>query len=75
MQTYNKIMLYFWLFVGIAIFIAVTYMGFMYGFKLWGYYYILSGLALLMFFMRRFMMRRYEKHMKWLEEQNQKENG
>lgn len=70
---YNKIMLYFWFVVSIVIFITVTYMGFMYGFKLWGYYYIFAGLALLMFFARRYMMRRMEKHMEWLENQK-KEN-
>jgi hypothetical protein len=68
-------MLYFWLFVGIAIILGVTYMGFMYGFELWGYYYILGVMAILMFFLRRFMMRRYEKHMQWLEEQKKNENG
>lgn len=73
MNTYNKIMIYFWLVTAIVIFVATTYMGFMYGFKIWAYYYIFAGLALLMFFARRYMVRRMERHMEWLENQK-KEN-
>lgn len=73
MQFYNKIMLYFWLAAGFVILIGVTIMGFMDGFEIWTYYYLFAGLCFLMFFVRRWMMKRYEKHLKWLEEQNEKE--
>jgi Na+/melibiose symporter-like transporter len=70
MGLYNKIMLYFWLVAGILIFIVVTVMGFKEGFKIWNYYYLFSGLAILMFIVRRWMMKRMEKHLKYLSEQN-----
>jgi hypothetical protein len=73
MQAYNKIMLYFWLFAAVLIFIVVTFMGFKQGFELWAYYYMFSGLALLMFIVRRWMMKRMEKHMQFLESQKEKE--
>jgi len=63
-------MLYFWLVAGILIFIVVTVMGFKEGFKIWNYYYLFSGLAILMFIVRRWMMKRMEKHLKYLSEQN-----
>lgn len=61
MKTYNKIMLYFWLFVGTLILIVVTYKGFSEGFKKWGFYYLFSGLALLMFVVRKWMMKKMER--------------
>lgn len=68
-------MLYFWLFTSILTFLVVTYMGFTEasGFKIWGYYYLFSGLALLMFFVRRWMIKRMENHLKFMEEQKSKE--
>jgi hypothetical protein len=74
MQLYNKIMLYFWLFAGILIFLVVTYMGFTEksGFKIWAYYYLFSALAILMFVVRRWMLKRMEKHLKWMEEEKAK---
>lgn len=70
MQLYNKIMLFFWLFIGILIFVIVTYMGFTEksGFKIWSYYYLFSGLALLMFVVRRWMLKRMDKHLKFMAE-------
>lgn len=67
-------MLYFWLFVGILIFVVVTYMGFTEksGFKIWSYYYLFSGLAILMFVVRRWMMKRMEKHIKLMAEKEAK---
>lgn len=69
MERYNQIMLYFWLLVGTFALIAVTYFGFKKGFDKWAYYYIFAVLAFLMFFMRRYMMRRMKKHMAYLVEQ------
>lgn len=75
MQLYNKIMLYFWLFAGILIFLVVTYMGLTEksGFKIWAYYYLFSALSILMFVVRRWMMKRMDNHVKWMEEQKANE--
>jgi hypothetical protein len=74
MQTYNRIMLYFWLIAAIAIFIFITYMSYTDGIKKWGYYYIFVITSLMMFFFKRYMMRRMEKHMAFLAEQQQKKS-
>jgi hypothetical protein len=75
MQLYNKIMLFFWLFIGVLIFVIVTYMGFTEksGFKIWAYYYLFSGLSFLMYFVRRWMMKRMEKHLKYMAEKEASE--
>ena len=73
MHQYNKIMLYFWLFAGILIAIGVTYMGVTEGFDKWLTSYIFSALAILMFFMRRYMLRRMEKHVAFLAKQKEEE--
>lgn len=70
MNAYNKIMLYFWLVVGSFITIAITYLGFTAGFEKWAFYYLFAGLAFFMYFMRRWMMKRMERHLKFLEEQS-----
>ena len=76
MERYNQIMLYFWLLVGVFALVAVTYLGSVEGFSKWAYYYIFAGLAFLMFFMRRYMMRRMKRHIEFLEEQEkQKQAG
>lgn len=72
MQTYNKIMLYFWLAAGIISFIAISIMGFMDGFKIWMFYYIISAMCFVMYFFRKWMIKRYEKHIKWLAENHPK---
>lgn len=74
MNLYNKIMLNFWLAVGVVLLVFVSYKSFTDGFNKWGYYYVFAGLALLMYFMRRIMLKRMEKHMKYLEEQENAEN-
>lgn len=75
MQAYNKIMLYFWLVVGVLLFIIITYFGITEGFKKWSFYYVFATIAIFMFFVRRWMMKRMERHMKFLEEQAQKEGN
>lgn len=62
MQTYNKIMLYFWLVGAILITVLVTVMGCIDGFDVWYYYYIFSGLAFMAYLSRRWMMKRMERH-------------
>ncbi|WP_107038423.1 hypothetical protein [Brumimicrobium mesophilum] len=72
METYNKIMQFFWLGVGIVTIVAVTYLGFTEGFERWSGYYIFGVFAILLFFVRRIMMKRMVKHQQFLDEQNKK---
>ncbi len=68
-------MLYFWLFVGILLTIVITYLGFTVGFDKWAFYYLFAGLSFVMYFMRRWMMKRMERHLKFLEEKQNKEQS
>ena len=70
MKTYNKIMQAFWLIAGIAIIIYVTYKGITQGFNRWAPIYILAALALAVFLLRRFMMKRMSKHQDFLDAKN-----
>ncbi len=65
-------MLYVWLFVAVASFIIVTVMGFKEGFDRWFSSYVLSAIALLMFFVRKWMMNRMQKHMDYLNSSKEK---
>lgn len=69
MNTYNKIMLYFWLAAAIIIFVFISYMSYTDGIKKWGFYYAFVITSLSMFFFKRWMMVRMEKHLKYMEEQ------
>ena len=71
MKTYNKIMLKFWLAIAIVLFFTITYLGFTEGFDKWAYYYVFVALTVVMYLMRKWMMKREEKHLQFLE--NQKE--
>lgn len=73
MNGYNKFMEWFWLGVGLLILIGVTVMGFLEGFNRWYFYYILAFMALATYFMRRWMRKRMEKHLRWMEEQKKLE--
>lgn len=72
MNLYNKVMLYFWLVASILTFIIITFKGIQEGFDRWSVYYLFSGLAFLMFLVRRWMMKRMKNHLEYL--QNQQEN-
>jgi hypothetical protein len=69
MGIYNKIMLYFWLAMGIVIVAVVTFMGIQSGFDRWYHFYIFGVISFFMYFVRRWMMKRMQKHMAFLEEQ------
>jgi len=73
MRGYNKIMLYFWLLVGTIMLVMITYLAITEGFKRWAGYYVFVVLAFGMYFMRRWMMRRMEKHQKFLNDEAQKD--
>ena len=68
-------MLKFWLLTAIVLFIAITYLGFTEGFRKWGVYYVVVGIALISYFMRKMMMARQEKHEAFLAEQKEKEEN
>jgi hypothetical protein len=72
MNSYNKIMKYFWFGLGIVLFCIVTFNCITQGFSRWGSYYWMVGLAFTMFFMKQWMMKRFEKHATYLKE---KENS
>jgi len=69
MNTYNKIMLYFWLAAAIIIFIFISYMSYTDGIKKWGFYYVFVVTSLSMYLFKKWMMNRMEKHLKYMEEQ------
>lgn len=73
MNTYNKIMLRFWLIIAAVLVVFITYKCITDGLNKWGFYYVFAGLALLMYLVRRFMIKRMEKHMHYLEEQQKKQ--
>jgi hypothetical protein len=74
MNTYNKIMLYFWLVAAVLIFGVVTVMGIKDGFDVWAYYYVFAGLAAMAYLSRRWMMKRFERNHKEFYEAQQAEN-
>lgn len=66
MEAYNKIMQIIWLILGFGIIILVTVMGLLQGFDRWAGYYWLAGIVLVFYFIRRFMLKRMEKHQEFL---------
>lgn len=72
MYKYNKIMLYFYLFSSIAMLLVVTGMCIKDGFRHWGFYYILVAITFMMYLMRKYMMKRMDKHMEYLENEHKK---
>ncbi|MES2798722.1 MAG: hypothetical protein V4638_01790 [Bacteroidota bacterium] len=71
MLFYNKVMQMFWLLAAIGIAGYVSYMSYTDGIKKWGYYYIFAVLALIMYLMRRWMMKRMQRHMEFLAQKEQ----
>lgn len=66
-------MLYFWLIAGIISLVIVTFNCITIGFDKWGFYYSMPLIAFLMFLFKRWMMKRMEKHIEFLNSQKQKE--
>lgn len=71
MNTYNKFMLKLWMIISIVLPLVITYFVLTEkdGFKKWGYYYILAIFTILVYLVRRWMMKRMEKHLEFLKEQ------
>jgi hypothetical protein len=63
-------MSYFWLFSAITIFLIVTYMSIIEGFNKWAYYYIFVFTTLVVYFFKKWMMKRMERHNEFLQEKN-----
>lgn len=74
MNTYNKIMLYFWLAAAILLFILVTVMGIIDGFDVWAYYYFMVVIAMAAYLSRRWMMKRFERNHKEFYQPREPEN-
>lgn len=55
--------------MAVIITIFVTVMGFREGFGRWYFYYIFAFIALLMYIVRRWMIKRMHKHMEFLQQQ------
>jgi predicted Co/Zn/Cd cation transporter (cation efflux family) len=64
-------MLYFWLAASILTTIIVTIMGFVEGFDRWSLYYVFAGMSTLMYLFKRWMMKRMQRHMEYLEQQKE----
>lgn len=60
-------MSYLWLTVTIVSAIIVTFKGITEGFDRWYSYYILTVISLFMYIIRRWMMKRMEKHLEYLD--------
>ena len=58
----------FWLIVGIVSIIAVTFLGVRDGFEKWSHYYVFGVFAILLYLIRRFMMKRMIKHQEFLNQ-------
>jgi Ca2+/H+ antiporter len=69
MDKYNQLMLKFWGIVSIILPVVITYFVITEGFQKWGQYYILAIFTVLMYLVRKWMMKRMEKHLKFLEEE------
>lgn len=70
MNTYNKIMQWFWLAMTVVVLIITTINVVNIGFREWGMYYIFAGVTFGFYLIRKFMIKRMEKHQAYL---NQKE--
>lgn len=72
METYNKIMQVFWLAMAVVIGVSVTYMCITEGFEKWAFNYVFAVLALFVYLVRKFMMKRMKKHQEFLNNQQGK---
>jgi membrane protein implicated in regulation of membrane protease activity len=71
MNTYNKIMLNFWLIAAVVIFVFTTYMCLTDNWKKWVFYYLFVLTSLSMYLFKKWMMRRMEKHMEYMSKKQE----
>ena len=69
MDLYNKIKKVYWLVFAIILFLLVTFKGFSEGFERWAVYYLFVLLAVGMYFFKIWMMKRMERHIAYMKEQ------
>ena len=69
MDLYNKIMKVFWLVFAIILFLLVTFKCFSDGIERWAVYYLFVLLAVGMYFFKIWMMKRMERHIAYMKEQ------
>ena len=69
MDLYNKIMKVFWLVFAIILFLLVTFKCFSDGIERWAVYYLFVLLAVGMYFFKIWMMKRMERHIAFMHEQ------
>lgn len=62
----------FWLAMAIVMFVAITYKCITENFISWAPYYAMVAIALMMYFVKKWMMKRMEKHIEFME--NKKNN-
>lgn len=74
MNKYNQIMLKFWGIVSLLLPLVITYFVITDGFKKWGQYYFLAIFTILMYLVRRWMMKRMNKHLEYLEKEKESNN-
>lgn len=72
MEFYNKIMSFFWLLLAIGSAAVITYFGFTDGFNRWTYYYAVPVVAIIMYFFKKWMVKRMQRHMEYLNEKDKK---
>jgi hypothetical protein len=70
MELYNKIMVKVWLLIAIVAFLFTTYKCITEDYRQWYFYYIIVVVALVMWAMKLFMVKRMKKHLDYLENQN-----
>jgi hypothetical protein len=68
-------MSYFWLAAGCILLVVISYLSFTQGIKKWGFYYFFVFSAFGMYFFKKWMMKRMEKHLAYLQEQQAKQQG
>ena len=68
-------MLYFWLMLGIVSTVSTIYMGIKEGFDRWFPYFAISVVAFMMYFFKKIMLKRMQKHIEYLNEKERNKNA
>jgi ABC-type polysaccharide/polyol phosphate export permease len=73
-SRYNQFSGYFWLLIAIVSFIVVTYKIFTEGMQTWLPYYVVPVMALTMFFIKKWMMKRMTRHLNAMTQEKSEPN-
>lgn len=71
-SRYNIISGYLWLAIAGLSFLAVCYKIFTEGAETWAAYFIVPAMALIMYFTKKWMMKRMQNHLREMQEQKEK---